>query len=345
VTAELATAPVRIAPGRGQETGLRCAAVRKQFGTRNSVLNGIDLVCESGRIVVLLGPSGCGKTTLLRCIAGLEHPSAGRIYIDGADVTDQDPRRRGVAMVFQNYGLYPDKTAFRNIEFPLRMALLDRRPAQLSGGQRQRVGIGRALVRQPKVLLMDEPLSNLDAALRTELRTELLSLQRTLAMTTVYVTHDQTEALTLADELVVMRDGTLEQSGAPLEVFDTPRTTFVASFLGAMNLLTLGECARMDLWARSGLDGPPPEAGPELATIGIRPEDLRLGQHGGPRLVIAGRTVLTELLGREQLVHIAAGSTRLRVRAPAELPVPSEPTVSAPMDAVHFFDHDGTRLS
>ncbi|MGW3957815.1 ABC transporter ATP-binding protein [Streptomyces sp. NPDC004752] len=325
---------------------VHCVGVAKTFAGGTVALREVHLHCPPGAITVLLGPSGCGKTTLLRCIAGLETPTGGSIRIGDRDVTQTDPRKRGVAMVFQNYGLYPNKTAHDNIEYPLRLArvpkgerrdrvarvaellqidhLLDRKPAQLSGGQRQRVGIGRALVREPAVLLMDEPLSSLDAELRVSMRTEIRALQRKLGTTMVYVTHDQTEALALADQLVVLRDGRIEHSGNPEQVFGSPATTFVAGFLGAMNLLDAQPL------------GLPP------GTIGIRPEDLLVGETPGA-LTLHGPVVDTDLTGTERIVHFRCGQQTVRIRLRADEPVPEHMTAHALPDRIHRFDSEGNR--
>ncbi|MFF0227694.1 ABC transporter ATP-binding protein [Streptomyces sp. NPDC004629] len=340
--------------------------ITKVYADGKRALDGVDLAVEPGTFVVLLGPSGCGKTTLLRCIAGLERISAGRVVIGGTEVTHREPGERGVAMVFQNYALYPTKTVLENIEYPLRMAKAPRqdrrrraremaellrlgpvtgsRPAQLSGGQRQRVGIGRALVREPNVLLMDEPLSNLDAELRGELRAEIRRLQRRSGTTTFYVTHDQAEALALADRLVVMRDGRIEQDGPPEQVYQQPATRFVASFLGGMNMLDLAG-------AQVALPAPllATLAEDRIGCLGVRPEDLRLV--AGPEdatsadLVLHGTVEEQELLGRERLVHFrTGGDQRARVRIHADRTVPADITVIANLADIHLFDTAGHRL-
>jgi multiple sugar transport system ATP-binding protein len=261
--------------------------IGKQFAA-HSVLPAVNLTIPDGSFTVIVGPSGCGKSTLLRIVAGLESPTSGQVLIDGADVTHVDPAERGVAMVFQSYALYPHMTVAENIGFPLKMArmpraeierrvgkaasilklepLLGRKPRALSGGQRQRVAIGRAIVREPEVFLFDEPLSNLDAALRTQMRVELAELHRELGSTMIYVTHDQVEAMTMADQIVVMNGGRIEQVGAPMDLYNEPQTTFVAGFMGApkMNFLT------------GGLAKP---FGTEL--LGIRPEHLNLSDGPG----------------------------------------------------------------
>jgi ABC-type sugar transport system ATPase subunit len=268
----------------------------------------LDLVVEDGELMVLVGPSGCGKSTLLRIVAGLETATAGTVRIGGDAVDAWSPRRRNVAMVFQNYALYPHMTVRANLEFPLRMAkverterrrrveqtadlldmteLLDRRPAQLSGGQRQRVAMGRAIVREPSLFLMDEPLSNLDAELRVRIRGEIAALQRRLGTTTVYVTHDQVEAMTLGHRVAVLSGGVLQQVGPPRELYDRPANTFVARFLGSPG---------MNLVPAEALGGAAGE------TIGFRPEDLVPAGDGEATLTIEVTDV--EALGHETIVH------------------------------------------
>ena len=260
--------------------------IGKQFGAA-TVLPSVDLNIPDGSFTVIVGPSGCGKSTLLRIIAGLDNPSRGQVLIADRDVTSVDPAERGIAMVFQAYALYPHMTVAQNIGFPLKMArlpheeidrrvseasevlklgpLLDRRPKALSGGQRQRVAIGRAIVREPEVFLFDEPLSNLDAALRTQMRVELAELHRKLGSTMIYVTHDQVEAMTMADQIVVMNGGRVEQVGAPMDLYNCPQTPFVAGFLGApkMNFFE-GEIA----------------AKFETQLLGVRPEHITLTPSG-----------------------------------------------------------------
>ncbi|MFC7328297.1 ABC transporter ATP-binding protein [Marinactinospora rubrisoli] len=354
---------------RPEPAGVGIHGLTKRYHAGAIALDHVDLDCPAGEITVLVGPSGCGKTTLLRSIAGLEQPTNGSIRIAGRDVTRTEPQRRGVAMVFQNYALYPDKTVRENIAFPLRMArvgkaerndridavarllridrLLDRKPSQLSGGQRQRVGIGRALVRGPNVLLMDEPLSNLDAQLRVEMRAELLALQRDLGTTMVYVTHDQVEALTLGSTVVVMNGGKISQAGTPEQVYTRPGNAFVAGFLGGMNLidgrveaghLVSGE-SRISLPGRlHGFQG-------QRITLGIRPESLSRGHAGDDELGAAGPVVLTEMLGSDRMVHIGGHSSPLRMREEHHAPVGDVVTVRADAADIHVFlpDHDGAR--
>jgi sn-glycerol 3-phosphate transport system ATP-binding protein len=269
--------------------------VRKSYPNGFEAIKGVDVDVADGQFCVLVGPSGCGKSTLLRMVAGLETITAGEIDIGGRVVNQIEPAERDIAMVFQNYALYPHMSVYNNMAYGLRnrgmprdeietrvreaarilelSALLDRKPGQLSGGQRQRVAMGRAIVRQPKVFLFDEPLSNLDAKLRIAMRVEIRKLQRRLGTTSIYVTHDQLEAMTLADVLVVMNGGQVEQIGNPLEVYQRPATTFVAAFIGAppMNLLPLREFD-------AKLPGAPDDAG----ILGIRPEDLQLSNGGAP---------------------------------------------------------------
>src|SRR5216684_301338 len=260
--------------------------VCKAFGS-HIVIPSADLEIDDGSFVVFVGPSGCGKTTLLRMIAGLEDVSSGRILIDGANVVDVPPAKRGLSMVFQSYALYPHMSVRGNIAFGLKMAglpraeierkvaaaaatlnltpYLDRKPRELSGGQRQRVAIGRAIVREPKAFLFDEPLSNLDAALRVQMRQEVTRLQRQLATTAIYVTHDQVEAMTMADRIVVLNAGSIEQYGSPLELYERPANLFVAGFIGSPRMNLIGQ----EVAVRYG-----------AATIGIRPEHLRIAPEG-----------------------------------------------------------------
>jgi len=335
-------------------SGVSAQGLSVRFGTQ-TVISALDLQVDEGEFVVLLGPSGCGKSTLLHALAGLVEVSAGRVEIGGRDMTWAEPAERGIGMVFQSYALYPTMTVERNISFGLRMAgmardevrrrvqraaqllqlepLLQRRPAQLSGGQRQRVAIGRALVREAGVTLFDEPLSNLDAQLRTELRRELKLLHQQLGSTMVYVTHDQVEAMTLATRVVVMRGGAIQQLGTPAEVYERPRNRFVAGFVGAngMNLvpgrLHIGDggprfvAPALDVSMAGYAFAAPLLAGEVV--LGVRPEHLRLTAEGA----MAGRVVLVEATGHQQLVWLRAAG------APAEAPTWS---VLAPADvAVH----------
>jgi ABC-type sugar transport system ATPase subunit len=331
-------------------------------------LDDVSFTADDGRITALVGPSGCGKTTLLRVIAGLETPDDGEIRIDRAAVNHVQPRDRDVAMVFQNYALYPHMTVYDNMAFGLKVRrlekteiqrrigetaamlkienLLKRKPRELSGGQRQRVAIGRALVRRPKVFLMDEPLSNLDAQLRNEMRIELYRLARDLRWTMIYVTHDQLEAMTLADSMVILKDGTIRQAGSPDALFHRPADTFVASFIGlpTMNLLrgkSDGTCWRSD-------DGFPftPANGipPQTAVIGIRPDRLTIVPAPDDR-TIAVQLRWVEKTGSDELVHFQWGAQTLTVRRPAsETPPPQTGFVRLAADHLHYFDAAGLRL-
>jgi len=299
--------------------------VRKSYPGGAEVVKGIDLEIESGELVTIVGPSGCGKSTTLSLIAGFERPTSGNVRIDGAIVNDLSPRERGVAMVFQSYALYPHMTVRENIGFPLDVAgekkaeierrvretaerlgighLLDRRPKELSGGQRQRVALGRALVRRPALCLFDEPLGNLDARLRGQMRAELKRLHEELGATFVYVTHDQTEAMTLSDRVVVLDRGVVQQIAPPREVYDRPANLFVAGFIGAppINLLPP---------ATLGL-----ERGDYIA--GVRPEDVTVGEGPAPEGAIAGSVYVAEPTGAETWVTLDVRGERVTGRAPA----------------------------
>lgn len=344
-------------------------ALNKVYPDGTQALYDIDLTCAAGEFVVLLGSSGSGKTTLLRCLAGLESATAGTIALDGDDVTATAAGDRNIAMVFQNYGLYPNKTAYANIEFPLRMAKMPqnerraavadvaallqlqpyllRRPGQLSGGQKQRVGIGRALVRRPGVLLMDEPLSNLDAELRVTMRKEIRAMQRATGTTTVYVTHDQAEALALADRLVIMRDGTIIQNDDPETVYRFPAIDFVARFLGGMNLLPTQDPA-----VRDAVTGhlPAGYSAAAVATVGVRPEDWTvLDEHDSPhpddQLEFVGRVESSELVGRERLLSVLIGGQTVQVRVSADLPLPEFISLRVRPQHLCLFGSQGERLS
>ncbi|MEH7827668.1 ABC transporter ATP-binding protein [Gemmobacter denitrificans] len=323
--------------------------VRKSFGDVH-VIPGIDLDIEDGEFVVFVGPSGCGKSTLLRLIAGLEDTSAGVIEIDGKDATHLPPAKRGLAMVFQSYALYPHMTVRKNIAFPLKMAgmdqaeqerrveraaavlnlgsYLDRRPGQLSGGQRQRVAIGRAIVREPAAFLFDEPLSNLDAALRVGMRQEISELHQSLKTTMIYVTHDQVEAMTMADKIVVLNAGRIEQVGSPLTLYHQPCNIFVAGFIGSpkMNFVSGAEAARHN-----------------AHTIGIRPEHITVGD--GPWEGVVG---LSEHLGSDSFIKVdVPGLGIINVRGPGELGVHHGDRIRLNPDParIHRFDQDGKALA
>ena len=326
--------------------------VKKRFG-EVTVIPPLDLEIEDGEFVVFVGPSGCGKSTLLRLIAGLEDVSEGTIRIDGEDATSVPPARRGLAMVFQSYALYPHMTVRKNISFPLRMAkmdraeqerrgaqaaavlklteYLDRRPGQLSGGQRQRVAIGRAIVREPSAFLFDEPLSNLDAALRVGMRLEISELHERLKTTMIYVTHDQVEAMTMADKIVVLQAGRIEQVGSPLELYRTPRNTFVAGFIGSprMNFLEGAEAAKHD-----------------AHMIGVRPEHIAPSPSTG---AWKGRVGVSEHLGSDTFlhVHVEGCAEAITVRSGGEVDMHHGDTIYLNPDAghIHRFDRQGLRMA
>jgi multiple sugar transport system ATP-binding protein len=341
--------------------------VRKSYG-RVAVLHGIDFDIADGEFVVLVGPSGCGKSTLLRMLAGLEAITGGEILIDGHVVNDLESKDRDIAMVFQSYALYPHMTVRENMGFSLRLrradaaqterrvadaarilnldALLDRYPRELSGGQRQRVAMGRAIVRDPKVFLFDEPLSNLDAKLRVAMRSEIKALHQRLKTTTVYVTHDQIEAMTMADRIVVMHDGVIEQIGTPLDLFDRPRNLFVAQFIGspAMNVFPgrVGDGAVQALGGRWPLPpGVRADDGHEVQ-YGIRPGDLVLADEGIP-----ARVVVVEPTGAETELLLEAGGQRLTLVQHGRTAVQPDDRVHLRVEAAcaHVFDaRTGQRL-
>lgn len=347
--------------------GLRLEGLRKSFGA-NEILKGVDLTLADGEMLVIVGASGCGKSTLLRLVAGLETPTGGRILIDGRDVTGLDPSARDIAMVFQNYALYPHMSVFENMAYGLKIrglrkdeirakvdaasaflgleALLDRKPRQLSGGQRQRVAMGRAIVRDPKLFLFDEPLSNLDAKLRVQMRGEIRRLQRRLKVTSLYVTHDQVEAMTLGDRLLVMHQGVPVQLATPTEIFERPADTYVAGFIGspAMNLLP-------GLMSRNGtaiaVEGTEVDLGPKRydlpdgtpVTLGIRPEHVALAAEGMPWPV-----EVVELLGSEMLIHAARpGGTALTLRTVNGPGMGETVGVAFPAAHIHVFDKESGR--
>jgi len=310
---------------------IKLDSVKKSFG-KTEVIHGVSMDIQDGEFIVIVGPSGCGKSTLLRMVAGLETITEGTVEIDGKRVNDDEPMDRDIAMVFQNYALYPHMSVFDNMAYGLKIArtpkaeiekrvqaaaktlqlepYLKRKPRELSGGQRQRVAMGRAIVRKPKAFLFDEPLSNLDAKLRVQMRLEIHALQRELGITALYVTHDQIEAMTMADRMIVMRDGVAEQIGSPLEVYEDPDSRFVAEFIGspATNFFTPAQ-----------VTGAPQGA----AWIGIRPEHLRIATDGNAAL--NGKVLHIEALGAETLVHITLSDGALAVvRQEGHLPKPGE---------------------
>jgi ABC-type sugar transport system ATPase subunit len=330
--------------------------VRKSFGAA-TILHELSLSARSGEFLVLVGPSGCGKSTLLRLVAGLEEATAGSVTIGGRRVDGVSPKDRGVAMVFQNYALYPHMTVRENMGFALKLAglpraeiarrtteaarvlsletQLDKKPGQLSGGQKQRVAMGRAMMRRPQVFLFDEPLSNLDAQLRVQMRAEIARLHRRLKSTVIYVTHDQVEAMTLADRIAVLRGGRIEQIGAPLDVYHDPQTRFVASFIGtpSMNFLP----------ASSAPQGAAPAGATEL---GLRPESAKLSPAPGAVRLGAGEVSLVEPLGASALVHVSLGENEVVVEARAgDAPAAdSAAEIWADPAALFYFDADGRRL-
>jgi ABC-type sugar transport system ATPase subunit len=350
---------------------VRFEKVGKRFGPHQALCD-VDLTVEPGECMVLLGPSGCGKTTLLRLLAGLESVDEGRLWIGERLVNDVPPAERDVAMVFQNYALYPHFTVFENIAFPLRArrtaeaetaprvreaarrleleGLLDRKPGQLSGGQQQRVALARAIVRRPAVCLMDEPLSNLDAQLRVQTRAELKRLQQELGTTTLYVTHDQAEAMTIGKRVALLRGGVLQQVGAPLELYRRPADRFVASFLGspAINLwpAVLEEGGLTVLGLRVEVEaGRLPSPGPGRAVeAGVRPEDVRVSLV--PRPGVAGRVLVTEPMGNETILTMDVAGARVVARVAAEVEASPGGTVWVSLDPrrVLLFDAAGGRL-
>jgi multiple sugar transport system ATP-binding protein len=336
---------------------LELQGIEKEFGNVR-VIRGIDLQINQGEFVVFVGPSGCGKSTLLRLIAGLEENDGGKLLLDGRDITNEPSSKRDLAMVFQSYALYPHMSVFENMSFALKLAKVDeaviqekvgraakilnltnylqRTPKELSGGQRQRVAIGRAIVRAPKVFLFDEPLSNLDAALRGQTRIEIAKLHRDLGATTIYVTHDQVEAMTLADRVVVLRDGKIEQVGTPLELYDRPANQFVAQFIGTPQMNMVAAKDLQSVVQGSGLSVEPD------GCIGIRPESISLCAAG--QGLLDATVDLVEALGAETLIYVStAHGVQLvaRQNERTELQVGSQVGVRIDVDAAHLFDAAG----
>ena len=335
----------------------------KEFGPVRTI-KGIDLAIDKGEFIVFVGPSGCGKSTLLRLIAGLESTTEGSLHLDGRDITEVPSSKRDLAMVFQSYALYPHMTVFDNMSFALKLAKVDvdvrkekveraakilnltdylqRTPKELSGGQRQRVAIGRAIVRAPKVFLFDEPLSNLDAALRGQTRVEIANLHRELGATTIYVTHDQIEAMTLADRVVVLRDGLIEQVGSPLELYDRPANQFVAQFIGTpqMNVLVAAALPELTRIAGTRL--------PADGSVGVRPEYVRVvpaGQVGSNTM--AGKVELVESLGSDTLIHTRVGPAVALVSRQSErtaLKLGDAVGIEIDSTALLFFDKQGRAI-
>ncbi|WP_310618628.1 ABC transporter ATP-binding protein [Flexibacterium corallicola] len=347
----------------------------KDFGSTR-IIHGVDLDIKSGEFVVFVGPSGCGKSTLLRLIAGLEDISTGSLSIDGEVVNDRSPKERKIAMVFQSYALYPHMNVYENMSFGLELSkhskqeirekvtkvaevleltpLLKRKPKQLSGGQRQRVAIGRAIVRNPKVFLFDEPLSNLDAALRVQMRIEIAKLHREMDATMIYVTHDQVEAMTLADRIVVLSAGQVEQVGSPLELYHNPRNKFVAGFIGSpkMNFVsaavTLASKDKVEARLANGntvaacVDGSQLTVG-EKVTIGIRPEHIESSQEGP----ISTPVEVIEELGESHFLYVRSPDGELMTvqkSGDAQIKAGDEVTLELPPTQCHVFKSDGTSL-
>ncbi len=347
---------------------IRYQNVGKRFG-RVTVLTDFDLEVADGTFLALLGPSGCGKTTALRIMAGLEQPSEGRVFLGERDVTDVPPRGRDVAMVFQSYALYPQFKIADNIGYPLRIRkvpkaqratevgrvaellgltpLLDRKPRQLSGGERQRVALARAIIRQPAAFLMDEPLSNLDAQLRIQMRTEIKRLQKELAVTTLYVTHDQVEAMTMADSVAIMYRGKLQQLATPAKLYAQPANTFVARFVGSppMNILSGSVTAGVFNCRDARIPvGPTAPAGD--AQLGFRPEAAVIVAASEPDAVPV-RVYTVEPLGNEMIVSFMIGDTIVHVRAAADSPIAMGDSCGLQLAPrhIHFFDPaDGQRI-
>ena len=360
-------------------TGVTLNQIKKSYGPVD-VIHGVDLDIKDGEFAVFVGPSGCGKSTLLRMIAGLEDTTGGQIHIGQRDVTDVEPAERGVAMVFQSYALYPHMTVEQNMSFGLRMAkapkeeikkrvdeaarilqldtYLNRRPKQLSGGQRQRVAIGRAIVRNPDVFLFDEPLSNLDAELRVQMRIEIARLHQEIGATMIYVTHDQVEAMTLADKIVVLQGGVIEQVGAPLDLYDDPDNQFVAGFIGSpkMNFLDGTVTGNSDKATTISLLGDPsvsitlplkdglPQTGDKVV-LGIRPEHLETEESNGTTLTL--KSDVTEHLGDVTYVYAtAANGERLIIekRGARLNQNGAQISVTVPAERAYLFDASGKRL-
>ena len=346
---------------------IQLSNVIKRYGkgkSANQVIHGVNASVASGEFVVIVGPSGCGKSTLLRMVAGLEEVSEGTISIGGRVVNDLEPAERDIAMVFQNYALYPHMSVFENMAYGLKIAkvpvneikarvdkaaqilelghLLARKPRELSGGQRQRVAMGRAIVRQPQVFLFDEPLSNLDAKLRAQTRLEIQKLHHELGITSLFVTHDQVEAMTLAQRMIVMNAGVMEQFGTPDEVYHRPATTFVASFIGAppMNLIAIKSVANNDLFMP-----PSGQFSSEVAIFGVRPEHLEPAEPAEAALEL--KVEMIEMLGAERLLYARLGEQLLIVRTEESQTPPalgSVIRVRPRPGREHWFDAAGKRL-
>lgn len=334
--------------------------IKKSFGDAH-IIKGVDLAIEKGEFIVFVGPSGCGKSTLLRLIAGLEPVSSGQMLLDGRDITYAPSGKRDLAMVFQSYALYPHMSVYDNMSFALKLAkvpeaeirqkveaaaeklnlakYLQRTPKELSGGQRQRVAIGRAIVRAPKVFLFDEPLSNLDAALRGNTRVEIKKLHESLGATTIYVTHDQVEAMTLADKVVVLKDGLIEQVGSPLALYDRPANQFVAQFIGmpSMNMLPATLLPMVSQLTGGQL--------PSDGFLGVRPEGVRV--HPGAGAGMPGRVELVEALGADTLIHVDVSGVTMIARQNERTLLQSGDDVGVEIDpsVLHLFTRDGRAVA
>jgi len=341
-------------------------SVEKWFGD-TQVIKGVDLTVEEGEFIIFVGPSGCGKSTLLRMIAGLEETSRGQIMIAGRDATAEPPSKRGLAMVFQSYALYPHMSVRENVGFPLKSAglpkpeidakvaeaarvlklddYLDRRPKDLSGGQRQRVAIGRSIVRDPTAFLFDEPLSNLDAALRVEMRYEIAKLHQSLGATMIYVTHDQVEAMTLADRIVVLESGRIAQVGSPRELYLRPADLFVAQFIGSPKMNVLPVTTQGGRYRIEGARGGAFAGARPAVRLGIRPEHISLGPEGSGEL--DGTVDVTEYLGADTFVIMdcgAAGQVNVRVEGGAEIAPGQRLALHLAPESLHFFDAQGRAI-
>ncbi len=338
---------------------VECRDIRKSYG-HHEVIRDFNLSIEDHEFVVFLGPSGCGKSTLLRMIAGLEDISGGDLLIGGARMNDQDPGERGIAMVFQNYALYPHMSVRQNITFALERAgeskariaerlapvveslglevYLERKPTELSGGQQQRVAIARAMIKTPEVFLFDEPLSNLDAKLRGHLRVEIAKLHKTLRATSIYVTHDQLEAMTLADRIVLMNEGRIEQMGTPEEIYSRPATLFAAGFIGTPNMNLIEFTVEKGRLRDGAFDMPAPIAQGRV-TLGIRPGAVEIVSEAGPE-VMAAVVERDEFHGETRLVALTSGAQNFMAAIPATRRVTVGETllVRFPPEATHFFD-------
>jgi multiple sugar transport system ATP-binding protein len=366
-------------------SNLRIENLTKKYGNIKA-LDDFSLEIKSGEFMVLLGPSGCGKTTAIRCIAGLINPSSGQIYIDEELVNNIPPKNRDIAMVFQNYALYPHMSVYDNIAFPLKMRkkskshteekinevanllgmtdLLNRKPKELSGGQMQRVALGRALVREPKVFLMDEPLSNLDAKLRMYMRTEIKKLQKKVGITTLYITHDQIEAMSMADKIAVMNSGLLQQVGRPQEIYNQPSNIFVAGFVGSPSMNFL-ECNLIKdtttiYFESNGISFKPPNTGtgpsspkpwPKTLTIGIRPKDINILDDENEDLVdikMKGEITFTEMLGDDSIIEVKMGSSLIKVantNSTLDFSIGNVIILGTSYDKIHLFDnYNGKRI-